>query len=83
MVRTDVAVDEGHKRRGQGTAGKIEAAHNLPRNILRGILSPMFGDVERHDANWVAVLPGHQVGNGGFEIGFAEIGFRDAGPSVP
>ena len=43
----------------------------------------MFGDVERHDANWVAVLPGHQVGNGGFEIGFAEIGFRDAGPSVP
>jgi hypothetical protein len=31
----------------------------------------MFGGVERHDANGVAVLPGHQVVDGGFEIGFA------------
>ena len=60
-------------------ASEIEAAQNFPRNILRGILGPMFGGVERDDANRVAVLAGHQVGDGGFEIGFADIGFRKRG----
>jgi hypothetical protein len=36
-------------------AGKIKAAQNFPRDILRGILSPMFGGVKRNDANRVAV----------------------------
>jgi len=56
--------------------GEIETAHNFPRNILRGILSPMFGGVERDDANRVAVLAGHQIADDAFEIGFADIGFR-------
>jgi hypothetical protein len=43
----------------------------------------MFGNVERHDANPVVVLAGHQVGDGGFEIGFADVGFGEAGPNFP
>src|SRR5450631_2993088 len=62
--------------------GEIETAHNFPRNILRGILSPMFGGVERNDANRLAVLAGHQVADGGFEVGFADIGFRKCGAQV-
>jgi hypothetical protein len=34
-VRTNVAVNERRKRRGQGTAGTIKAADNLPRHIWR------------------------------------------------
>jgi hypothetical protein len=78
-----MAVDERHKRRGQGTAGKIKAAHDLPRDILRCILGPMFGGVERHDANRVAVLAGHQVGDGGFEVGFGDAVSAKAWPSFP
>jgi hypothetical protein len=52
-VWTDVAVDEHRKRRGQGTADKIKAAHDLPSDVLRCILGPMFGGVEGHDANGV------------------------------
>ena len=37
----------------------------------------MFDGVVRDDANRVAVLAGHQIGNGGFEIGFADIGFGE------
>jgi hypothetical protein len=40
---------------------------------LRGVLRPMFCDVDRDDSNRVAVLAGHQVVDGGFEIGLAEI----------
>ena len=47
--------------------GEIEMAHNFPRDILRGILGPMFGGVKCDDANRVAVLAGHQVVDGGFE----------------
>jgi hypothetical protein len=43
----------------------------------------MFGGVERHDANRVVVLAGHQVADGGFEIGFAEIGFRKCRAKFP
>ena len=43
----------------------------------------MFGGVERHDANRVVVLAGHQVADGGFEIGFAEIGFGKRSSKVP
>jgi hypothetical protein len=76
-VRTDVAVHERHKRRGQGSAGKIKAAHNFQRDVLRGILSPMFGGVECDDADRVAILAGHQAGDVGFEIGLGDIGFRE------
>ena len=71
-----MAIAERRKQRRQSTADKVKAAPNLPRDILRCILGPMFGGVERHDANRVIVLAGHQVADGGFEIGFAEIGFR-------
>jgi hypothetical protein len=64
-------------------AGKIKAAQNFPRDILRGILSPMFGGVKRNDANRVAVLARHQVVDGGFEIGFADIGLRECGDLLP
>jgi hypothetical protein len=41
----------------------------------------MFGGVERHDANRVAILAGHQVADGGFEI--ASPVSANAGPSFP
>jgi hypothetical protein len=69
-VRTEVSVDERPYRRGQVT-GKIGTAHNFQRDILRGILGPMFGGVKRNDPNRVAVLAGHQIVDGGFEIGLA------------
>jgi hypothetical protein len=82
-VRTDVAVDERRKRRGQGTPGEIEAAHNLPRDVLPCILGPMFGGVERHDdANRVAVFAVHQIADGGFEIGLLDIGLGERGAEV-
>src|SRR5229473_3624426 len=62
--------------------GEIETAHNFPRDILRGILSPMFGGVERDDPNWVAVLAGHQIADDRFKIGFADIGFRECRAEV-
>ena len=62
-------VDECLKRRQQIVTGKIEAAHDLARDIFRGIFGPTLGGVERNDANWVAVLPGHQIGNDAFQIG--------------
>ena len=43
----------------------------------------MFGGVERDDANRVAVLAGHQVGDGGFEVGFADVGFRECRAKRP
>jgi hypothetical protein len=42
----------------------------------------MFGGVECDDPNWVAVLAGHQIGDGGFEIGLIDIGFRKCGVQV-
>jgi hypothetical protein len=33
-----MAVDERRNRRGQGIGGKIKAAQNFPRDILRGVL---------------------------------------------
>jgi hypothetical protein len=38
--------------------GEIETAHNFLRDILRGILRPMFGGVECDDADRVAVASG-------------------------
>jgi len=43
----------------------------------------MFGSVKRDDANRVAVLAVHQIADGGFEIGFAEIGFRECRAKRP
>jgi hypothetical protein len=71
-----MAVDERCNRGGQGITGEIETAHNFPRHILRGILSPVLGGVERDDADRVAVLAGHQIVDGGFEIGLIDISFR-------
>src|SRR5450631_163642 len=63
-------------------AGEIKTAHNLPRDILRGILGPMFGGVERDNPDRVAVLAEHQVVDGGFEIGLSDIGFRECGAQL-
>src|SRR5216684_6281474 len=63
-------------------SGEIETPHNFPRDILRGILSPMFGGVERDDANRVAVLAGHQIADEGFEVRLIDIGFRKCGAQV-
>ena len=62
-----MAVDERCNRGGQGITGEIETAHNFPRDILRGILSPMFAGIECEDANRVTVLAGHQVADDGPE----------------
>jgi hypothetical protein len=75
-VRTKVTVDKRRYRRGQGVAGKIKAAQNFPRDIHRGILRPMFCGIERDDADRVAVLAGHQVGDDGFKVGLADCGAR-------
>ena len=66
-IRTEMPVDECRNRRGQGITGKIETAHNFPRDILRGILRPMFAGIECEDANRVTVLAGHQVADDGPE----------------
>src|SRR5450631_2056396 len=58
---------------------EIETPHNFTRDILRGILSPMFGGVERNDANRVTVLAGHQVVDGGFQIGLADVRLGECG----
>ena len=62
--------------------GEIETAHNFPRDILRDILGPMFDGVERDNPDRVAVLAGHQVVDGGFEIGLGDIGFRECGAQL-
>jgi hypothetical protein len=67
-----MAVDERRNRGGQGITGKIETAHNFQCDILRGILLPMFGGVECDEPNRVAVVAGHQVVDGGFEIGILQ-----------
>jgi hypothetical protein len=64
-------------------AGKIKAAQNFPRDILRGILSPMFGGVKRNDANRVAVLAGHQVVDGGSRSDSPRSVFANAVPCFP
>src|SRR5216683_3299144 len=63
--------------------GEIETAHNFPRDILRGILSPMFGGVKCDDAKRVAVLSGHHIADDGFEMGFADIGLCECGTRLP
>jgi hypothetical protein len=63
--------------------GKIKAAQNFPRDLLRRVLGPMFGGVECDDPNRVAVLAGHQIGDGGFEIGMLDIGLGKRGAKVP
>jgi len=35
------------------------------------------------DANRVAVLAGHQIADGGFEISFADVGSANAVPDFP
>ena len=60
----------------------IKEAHNFPRDILRGILSPVLGGVERDDADRVVVLAGHQIADDGFEVGLIGIGFRKCGAQV-
>jgi hypothetical protein len=57
--------------------GEIGTAHNLPRDILRGILGPSSAVLNATMRTGFAVLVGHQVVGGGFEIGLAEISFYD------
>jgi hypothetical protein len=78
-----MAIGERRDRCRQLMSGKIETAQNFPRDILRGILGPMFGGVERDHADRVVILAGHQVGNGGFEIGLGDVGLRECGAGFP
>jgi hypothetical protein len=77
-----MAVDKRRNRRGQGITGKIKASQNFRRDILRGILSPMFGGVERDDPNRVAVLAGHQIADDGFEASLTSVS-ANAVPKFP
>jgi hypothetical protein len=63
-------------------SGEIETPHNFARDILRGILSPMFGGVERDDPNRVAVLAGHQIADDGFEASLTSVS-ANAVPKFP
>jgi hypothetical protein len=68
--RADVTFDEVFKRWRQIGAGKIEATHDLPREIFRYIFCPTLNGVESDNPNGIAVLAGHQIGDGGFEVAF-------------
>ena len=74
------ADDEGLKRRRQFIAGKIEAAHDFARDVFGDIGRPSFGGVEGDDAHRSVVLPRHQIGDRGFQIGalFAGLGIGAA-----
>jgi hypothetical protein len=52
--------------------GEISPAQNLPRDIFRGILEPMFGGIDCNNANWCDVLFGHQISDSGFYIPLSE-----------
>jgi hypothetical protein len=71
-IRAEVAVDERLDRQRQLLAGEIETAHYFARDILRGIFGPMFCGIECDDSR-VTVLARHQIADGAFEIGLAEI----------
>ena len=72
-VGTEVVVDEFRDRRGQGITDKISASPDLPCDNFRDIFRPMLGGVECDDSDRVAVLAGHQIADGGFEIGLLYI----------
>jgi hypothetical protein len=82
-ARTEMAVDERRDRWRQIMPGEIETAHNFPRDILRGIFSPMFARVERDYADRVAVLAGHQIADDGFEVGLSTSVSENAAPKFP
>ena len=52
--------------------GEIGTAQNLPRDIFRSILDPMFGGIDRNNANRGDVLFGHQISNSGIGIPLSE-----------
>jgi hypothetical protein len=52
--------------------GEIGTAQNLQRDIFRGILDPMFGGIDRNNANWGDVLFGHQISDSGIGIPLSE-----------
>jgi hypothetical protein len=78
-----MAVDERRDRWRQIMPGEIETAHNFPRDILRGIFSPMFARVERDYADRVAVLAGHQIADDGFDVGLSTSVSENAAPKFP
>jgi hypothetical protein len=68
-----MAVDERRNRCRQLMTGNVETAQNFSRDILRRILSLMFCGIECDDSKRVTVLARHQIADGAFEIGLAEI----------
>jgi hypothetical protein len=65
-----------HRRQDQrGAESRVRyLPKHLPPNALR---------VECDHADRVAILARHQIGDDGFEIGFAEIGFRECRAKLP
>jgi hypothetical protein len=54
-----------------------ETTHNFARDILRGIFGPIFCGIECDDSKRVTVLARHQIADGAFEIGLAEISLHE------
>src|ERR1700682_3691938 len=45
---------------------------NLPRDIFRSILDPMFGGIDRNNANRGDVLFGYQISDSGVDVRLSE-----------
>jgi hypothetical protein len=54
-----------------------EAAKYFLRDGVRNILGPVGIGVEHHYAQRITVLPGHQIGDGGFIVDAVEVGFYE------
>jgi hypothetical protein len=72
-----VAINEVLQRKRHAAPLKAETAEYFLRNGPRDILGPVGIGVEHYHAQRIAVLPGHQIGNGGFIVGAVEIGLRE------
>jgi hypothetical protein len=74
-LETGVMIDEVLQGRRDIFAGKIAAALNLTRDVFGDVFTPLFCGIESDDPQWIAILPGHQVCDDGFEVGMGAIGF--------
>src|SRR5258708_39902884 len=67
---------------GDGGAFDLAAGLNFEGDIFRDVLRPMLKRIEGDNADRVVELPGHEIGNDAFEIGFGDIGLGECEAKV-
>ena len=72
-----VAVDEGFQARRHVTPFQPKPTQDFLRDGLRDIRGPIGLRVEHDHAQRIAVLAGHQVGDGGVVVGAVDIGLGE------